>query len=418
MARTIFLSLTLMLATLPMLVRAQTERVVTVPAGTYTFAQIVTQSGTATSPIRYRPATAGSVTIRGGVLRNVQHVILDGFTIDSRLGTDWPTRAIGVDVVASSDVQIANSEVIGPNDYFTGFNVRGEADCDESTYGMNASAGISSRADSHRITFSNVVVHGFYGAGALRGTDDRIVNSLFRNGFNGLSISSAKISIRDSVFWVHPNHLFALQGAGSVELINNLLVDGQDMVQAGPNWQGAQVLTLVHNTFYIPANKPCYGFSGVTIYNIKQSALIRDNILVNKQDGFINTSDATLSVLKSNHNLFYNYNRTTKEFKLKDQNVDIAYELWVSRTGLDMLSLAREAPQFTSPPQYEDWAAHPRGFRVPKTAAEARSWFVLKDGSPGKNRGSDGTDMGLTRVGGVVRTPVGTPQNLRIVPGL
>jgi hypothetical protein len=376
---------------------AQTERVVTVPSGTYTFAQIITQSGTAAAPIRYRPATPGTVTIRGGEIRGAHYVTLDGFVIDGRLDTAMPTKSRGVDISGSSNIEITNSEIIGPNDIYTGYNADGQRDCQESNGALGASVGITSRADSHNITFSNVEVHGFYGAGALRGSNDRIVNSLFRNSFNGLGISSGKASLVENVFWVHPNHLFSLQGAGTVEFVNNLIVDSQDMIQAGKNWEGAQNLLVVHNTFYIPANKPCYGLSGITIYSITKTAVVRDNVLVNKRDGFLNVSDATAVFLKSNYNLYYNYEKTTQEFKFKDAELDVPYETWVSRTGEDQQSVIRQAPLFSNPPQYEDYSAHPRGFRVPRSVSEARSWFLLKDGSPGRNRASDGIDMGISR---------------------
>ena len=110
------------------------------------------------------------------------------------------------------------------------------------------------------------------------------MNSLFRNNFNGISASSQVLEITDSVFWVHPNHLIALQGAGKVTLTNNLMVDAQDMFQAGATWDGVQQAIIVKNTFYIPANKPCYGFTGFNFYSVKQSAVVRNNIVVNKRD--------------------------------------------------------------------------------------------------------------------------------------
>ena len=255
------------------------------------------------------------------------------------------------------------------------------------------------------------MVHGFRGAGSLRGKHDQIQKSLFRNNFNGLSISSQLIEITDSVFWVHPNHLFALQGAGSITLTNNLMVDGQDMFQAGVNWDGALRATLVKNTYYIPANKPCYGFTGFNFYNVKQAVILRDNIVINKRDGWMTVGNASMPLVSSDYNLMYNYEKTTEEYNLLDRNLKVPYEEWVRLTGQDKNSKPRQQPLFIDAPQYGDFAANQWGFRIPRSATEARSWFALKSGSPGKGAASNGTDIGVNS-----STSVSAPSNSRILP--
>ena len=70
---------------------AQSETLVQASSGTYSLKQVVTQSGTANNWIRYRPAVPGGVTIHGGeMLVSSQSVILDGFTIDTRLDLQLP----------------------------------------------------------------------------------------------------------------------------------------------------------------------------------------------------------------------------------------------------------------------------------------------------------------------------------------
>lgn len=391
---------------------APAERVVKIPRGTYTFAQIVRESGTAATPIRYVPESAGAVTIRGGELSRVSNVILDGFTIDGRLDPEWPTKSRGVDIRDATNVTITNSEIIGPADIHTGYDISGKVNCAEGDGFPTQSGGIGSQ-NTENITFSNLVVHGFRGAGSLRGASDYVVSTLFRNNFNGLSISSNQVEIRDSVFWVHPNHLFSIQGAGRILLVNNLLVDAQDMFQAGVNWEGAREAHILKNTFYIPANKPCYGFTGMNLYNVKQGAIVRDNILVNKRDGWIGISDAGLPLLSSDFNLNYSYQPKIDEYYLIDRGTKILYEEWVALSGEDKNSIVRQAPQFTDPPQYGDYSANQWGFRIPRSVDEARSWFVLKPGSPGKNAASDGTDVGISAVAWRDTRPK-APTNVRI----
>jgi hypothetical protein len=377
------------------LLRAQTETVIQVPSGTYDFSQILKQSGTSSNWIRYRPAVPGGVTIRGGEFRNIQYVILDGFTVDGRLDPEWPGKSRGIDVRTSHHVTVMNTEVIGPADIHTGFDISGKSSCREADGFPNVSGGIGARDDTEAITFSNVVVHGFYAAGAFRGKRDRIVNSLFRNNYNGLSVSSVDIAIVDSVFWVHPNHLFSIQGAGRIFLVNNLLVDAQDMFQTGSGREGAEDVSILHNTFWIPANKPCYGFSGLNLYAVSRRGHVTNNVIVNKQEGFIAVSDASVATIASDYNLFFTYVPTTKEFNFIDRKLMVPIETWRSMTAQDSHSLARQAPQFVNEPQYEDYTANQWGFRIPPSVSEARRWLSLKAGSPGKNSASDELDRGF-----------------------
>jgi hypothetical protein len=65
----------------------------------------------------------------------------------------------------------------------------------------------------------------------------------------------------------------------------------------------------------------------------------------------------------------------------------------MASAGNDIHSLYLQ-PIFTSPPLYGD-PINKWGFRIPKTAAEARGWFRLRSGSPGRGAASDGKDLGI-----------------------
>jgi hypothetical protein len=371
------------------------DRVIRIRPGTHSFDQVLKKSGKAGHPIRYQPEQPGTVTIKGGEIRRMHDIILDGVLIDGRLDPEWPAKSRGVDVRQSTNVTIMNSEIVGPADIHTGYDVTDTVNCSEARGFPTQSGGVGSDRDSDHITFSNVTVHGFRGAGSLRGKHDRIEASLFRNNFNGFSVSSADFQMVDSVMWVHPNHLLSMQGAGTVLLANNLFVDGQDMFQAGKTWKGAAEVTIVSNTFYIPANKPCYGFTGMNLYQIAKSAVVRDNIFVNKHDGFMAVSDQSIGKIQSDYNLFFNYESTTREFHLIDRGTKVSYEDWRQLSDQDGHSIVRQPPAFVDAPQYADADANKWGFRIPASVAEARSWFVLQASSPGKGAASDGDDIGI-----------------------
>lgn len=379
------------------MLRAQTETVILVPSGTYTFAQILTQSGTAANVIRYRPAVPGGVIIRGGAITGKHYMILDGFTVDARLDLGWPAQSHGIDVQTSDHVTITHTEVIGPTEIHTGFDISGTVSCDEST-GRPAgfpttSGGIGTRAGTDWITFDHVTVHGFYGLGSFRGNHDRLTNSLLRNNFNGLGISSIDLEMVDNVFWQHPNHLLSLEGAKRVVMSNNLVVDAADVFNTGSGRAGVDDVSIVHNTFWIPANKPCYGLSGPNLTSVRK-AVVTDNLTVTKQDGFLGGSDLSIPVIASDYNLFFGYVPTTQQFIYTTNNQKVPLAAWRTRTGQDLHSVIVQ-PQFVNAPQYLDMTANPWGFRIPTSADEARAWLSLVPCSPGKNAASDGRDQGM-----------------------
>ena len=398
------------------ILRAQSETLVQVPSGTYSLEQVVTQSGTAISWIRYRPAVPGTVTIRGGeVLEGRQYVILDGFTIDTRLDPNYPSWSPTLNITSSEHIVITNSELVGPADIHTGFDITGAQNCKEAEgFPTPRGPGFRTGPDTDYITFSNVLVHGFHTAGRFHGKHDKVVNSLFRNNHNAFDVEGGVVEIVDSVFWVHPNHLFELHGATTVYLVNNLFVDAQDMF-ASQMHEGVDEVHMVHNTFWIPANKPCYGFTGINLAGVHQLAEVRNNLLVNKQtDIFFHVTDAVIPLLESDYNLFYYYGaQTTEEFKLLDQGRMVPLETWRSISGQDPDSIGRQQPLFVDPPQYEDFSMNQWGFRIPSSVAQARAWLTLRAGSPGAGAGSDGLDMGITGSGGPI--PPGAPTNLRII---
>lgn len=393
--------------------RRPAETTTTISPGIYKMSDVIKSSGTPQQWIRYKPQVPGAVMLRGGALQNVQYVILDGFIVNGSFH-ESPGKFSGISV-QTSNVRIEGTEVVGPADIHEGYSVAGTLSCSESD-GHPGGGGIGIAKGFENVTFSNITVHGFYDAGAISGRNVKIENSLFRNNFNGLSFSGEGIDIVGSVFWQHPNHLFSMQGAGLVRFVNNLFAVSQDGVQAGPNWvAGAKEVHYIHNTYYLPANDPCNKGGGVNAYNIFGKLIMKDNVFVKKGAGYLNTRFVEDTVPKefiSDYNLGYGSDANIgEEFSypvyFKNTN-SISFDYkprshaqWTTLTGQDKNSIFHKKPLFADAPVYTIPLPSPGneanqwGFRIPKTTAEARSWFELLDGSPGKSSASDGLDQGI-----------------------
>jgi len=385
------------------------EEAVLVPPGTYTLADIFTREGTAENWIRYQPQKTGTVTIRGGGSVKTPFVILDGFLFDGNLHPRAPQQT-GALNVAASNVRIENSELRGPKDIHTGYDVNGQTNCDES-YGVpNRGGGMS--VDSQNVVFDNVVVHGFYTAGTLRqGSSVVVQNSLFRNNFNGLEFKGTSVEIRDSVMWVHPNHLNTIEApGGSVRLINNLIVSAQEanLVLCA---DCVSEFVFVHNTLYEPPGRPCGDMEGIKTALVKDSVTVRDNIVVSLNSAHVGSSMETRA-MTSDFNMFYHHKRGTDEFRYGPRSGSpnrVSRSEWLN-LGRDNQAIFDTLPAFRDPPEYQDFSANRWGFRIPNSAAEARSWFFLTEGSSGTGAASDKRDIGITV------TPVSppSPRELRI----
>jgi hypothetical protein len=384
------------------------EELVLVPPGTYTMAEVLTRGGTSANWVRYKPLN-GNVTIRGGGSVDKPFVILDGFVFDGNLHPRAPKQT-GALNVAASNVRIENSEIRGPKDIHTGFNANDQPSCGESDGFPNRGGGMS--AEGQNVVFDNVVIHGFYSAGTfLKGSTVQVTNSLIRNNFNGLSFQGAHTEIRDSVFWVNPNHLNnANTPSGAVHFINNLIVDAQEVNMI---WCADCVseLAFIHNTIYIPANRRCGEMQGIKTAMVRDRVLVRDNIVVNTSSPYVGSAPETQS-MTSNFNLFYQHTRGNDEFRYGPRNGSknrVSRMEWL-RLGRDSESIFDVLPGFEDPPQYEDFSANRWGFRIPTSAAEARSWFFLRKGSPGTGAASDKSDIGISR------TPVRGPTGRTAIP--
>ena len=147
---------------------AQSETIVEVPAGTYTLKEILTSSGPARIRFAIAPERRVPSQFVGRPDSGMHDIILDGFFVDGRLDTDWPKMSRGLDVRDSTNVTVMNSEIAGPADIHTGYDILNKQYCEEANGYPTQSSGIIS-LNSENITFSNIVVHGFRGAGSLRG---------------------------------------------------------------------------------------------------------------------------------------------------------------------------------------------------------------------------------------------------------
>ena len=298
-------------------------------------------------------------------------------------------------------------QCIAANDIHTGYDAKNKLNCKEYTGGIG-STGFSSNGQN--VTFSNVVAHGFRDTASFhRGAQVKIKNCLFRNNFNGISFTGDRLELEGNVMWVHPNHQFSIKcpSGGVVLLINNLLANAQDMVKAGAAWLGCDEIYIIHNTFWIPANKPCGNYSGLQLNRVRKKAIVMNNILVNKDKLWLVIPQKLLPNLVSDNNLFYHHDKSSKRgFSLyragaAKKSGEVSWNAWQSRTGQDRHSIVGKPPVFTDAPQYSlplpipGNAENQWGFWIPGSAAEARRRFALQPGSPGKNAASDGKDIGI-----------------------
>jgi hypothetical protein len=216
-------------AVAPFTAVAQAETVVNVAAGTYNLSQVITTSGTSSNWIRYKASSPGAVVIRGGaILSNRSFIIIDGFKVDQRLHPDYPSWDDSLTIAGGShDVTIINTEVKGPTDFHIGYNANNAVSCQESDgFDAEKPAGVRVDSTTRNIVFDNVVVHGFYTGMSFDGASDVLQNSLVRNNFNGFDVSSQTMTMRNNVFWAHPNHLFEMAGGvGTFNFTNNLVGD-------------------------------------------------------------------------------------------------------------------------------------------------------------------------------------------------
>ncbi|MFQ5719341.1 MAG: hypothetical protein ACE5IK_07305 [Acidobacteriota bacterium] len=403
---------------------ARGETLITVPAGTYDVSEVVTRAGTAAAWVRYRPATAGTVVLRGGGSIDLGFVILDGFFVDGNLDPDLndPTRttprANGL-FVSASNVLVENTEIVGVNDVHNGYDTSNQTSCVEFDFGIS---GNGLRVSGSNVTMRNITLHGFREASTVNQTGSlTIENSLYRNNFNGVTMLGLSLVIRDSVFWDHPNHQFSINTAESgslFDLENNLLSNSQDMIKAGGNWIGVARFIVRHNTFFLPANDPCGEYAGINSDNVRQQSVIRDNLFVNLRNGLIISNSDLLPTLDSDYNFIYQYDPIAPpdEFRWETcapgacvsgaASQKTSLEAWQNTTCsagrcLDQNTIVRQAPVFADAPAYvvnlpsPGNAQNQWGWRTPTSAAEARSWLTLMPGSPGKGAASDGMDMGF-----------------------
>ena len=387
---------------------AQAETLVTIASGTYDVSTVVAQSGTPANWIRYKPATPGTVTLRGGGTVDKSYVILDGFLFDAKLDprmSRTPPKGAGVAITANF-VRIENSTVAGTNSIHTGYDTNDAVSCSEFD-GGNLGGGVVVQSGGD-ITLDNVTIYGFKDAFSTWETvgDTVIKNSLIRNNHNGISLEGKSLTMQDSVVWVNPNHQFSIKSLlpGSFfRLENNLLVDAQDMIKAGAAWPGVDDLIVIHNTFWIAPNNPCAVYREIQASNVRDQILIQDNIIVSVSDNWLTIASSQIPITTSNYNLLYRHaGNAGDEFNI--DTVKLFYEDWVAQTGEDTNSIVRQEPLFVDAPLNNDFTENRWGFRIPDTVAEARSWFQLIAGSPGRNAASDGLDMGI--IPGSVAPPV------------
>ena len=407
------------------LLRAQSETIITVQNGTHNLSTILTTGGTSTNRIRYRPATAGGVTIRGGGTINRSYVTLEGFKFDSTLNPNYPADGVHTVTVAQNmvGVRIEQSQLKGSsNDVHTGYtwdtNTR---DCKEST-GHPGGAGLNIQSGAN-VTVADSLVHGSYnGTNHMNGVFLRLERTLMRGNFNGLQIGTdSTVEFIDSVLWDSPNHPIVLDSTTQATLVmdNSVVVMGQNTVRTVGEAGGSHVIVR-HSTYYSPHNHPCGSDPGIDPTNVRQQILIRNNLFAVVFNNWWRGLSSQMSFYTSDYNMGIHWDDRTNQVRLDGNEIPLAQ--WKAATGKDARSfVARpvfvDAPVFASPMPTTGNASNQWGFRVPTSVAQVRGWFALAAGSPGKGAASDGFDIGIdNRVtsGGAVFAPR-PPANVHIV---
>jgi hypothetical protein len=410
------------------LLRAQSETVVTIAAGTYNLSSILTNGGTSTNRLRYRAASPGSVIVRGGGTVNRSYVTLDGFFFDNTLNPSYGGSGAHTIIVASNSVgvRIENSEIkASAHDIHTGYTWgTNGSDCSESG-SLSSATGLTINSGSD-VTFADSVLHGAYNVtNHMSGSRLRFERALVRNNFNGLQVgSNSTIEFVDSVLWDHPNHPIIVDSPGQATLVmdNSIVVSGQNTVRTNGEEGGSHVIVR-HTTFYTPGNHPCGSDAGMDPTNVRQQVVIQNNLVAIRSSTWWRGLTSQMGFFTSDYNLGYHWNSSGNQLQLDGSMVTLAQ--WRAATGLDSHSInARpvfvDAPVYASPMPSTGDASNQWGFRVPSSVAQVRAWFTLQPGSPGKGAASDGLDMGAApgAGGGPIPTPPGAPNpptNVRII---
>jgi hypothetical protein len=167
----------------------------------------------------------------------------------------------------------------------------------------------------------------------------------------------------------------------------------------------------------MPANHPCGSNVGIDGTNVRQLVYLRNNILVTQVQQWWKATRSQLGFYTSDHSMGHQWESRGAELEL--DGGDLSLEQWRTATGLDRNTI-RAAPQFVDAPVYASSMpgvgneTNQWGFRVPTSAAQARAWFALRTGSPGRNAGSDGLDIGIDARAAPAFGPR-PPTNVRII---
>jgi hypothetical protein len=407
------------------LLRAQSETIVNVPPGTYDLSAILTQGGTASNRIRYRPATPGSVIIRGGGTVNRSHVTLEGFLFDGTLNPRYGGSGVHTIIIGSNivGVRIEQSDLkASAHDIHTGFEWGTNTfDCSESG-ALSSATGISVNSGAH-VTLADSVLHGAYNVtNHMNGAFLRIERTLVRNNFNGLQVGSdSTIEFVDSVLWDHPNHPIIVDSSDQATLLidNSVIVNGQNTVRTVGELGGSHVIVR-HSTFYTPDRHPCGSDAGIDPTNVRQQVVIQNTLVAVNANNWWRANSSQLGFYQSNYNLGWHWDSSGgADLRLDGSQISLAQ--WRTATKLDLNTIrARpvfaDAPDYVSPLPTTGSQANQWGFRVPTSVAQVRGWFTLQAGSPGKGAGSDGKDIGIAEgAGGGGTFGPRPPTNLRII---
>ncbi len=364
-----------------------------IPCGNYgSFDEIIEQSGTRDTWIRYQAERPGCVELPAGATPpDKSFWILDGVRIVASEGDDAVT-------VTTDDVGFEHCELAGPQDVFTG-----QPSCTEAA----TQSGMGNLIGRTNVWFHDCDIHGFAQTFLTQDARVRISHCFVHNNRNGLSLRGIGAVYCYNVLWMNPNHGLLIEensdrvAESDVLFVHNLVVDTQESVF---QYGGARYRYL-YNTWADDGSQDCGFGMGILLldrgpsgpYGGENKPILGPLSFVGNFMGGPNGEphhfyrfevDPSL-ITESDYNYVYAPDGAIGEFARRswpeDQEQDWTLEQWRADHGLDAHSKVSDAAPLFADPRVEP---------VPATWQEAWERFRPAAGSPLCGTGPDGKDLG------------------------
>ena len=235
---------------------------VEVAAGTYAEKVTVANSGTATAPIVFRPATGAAVTVTGAAngffLSGKSYVTLTGFTVTG-------TTSYGIALSASNNITVSNNTVTGAGQQVKGLTAAGIY-----LSGTTASTVAGNTAD--RNSDSGIVVNATSSGNTVRANEASLNANGYQRNANGINVVGSANTVVANV--THDNEDSGIQvfsGANNNLVTLNVTYNNGDH---GIDTQSSSGGRFVGNTVYHNCT------TGINVEGASASYVVENNVAV------------------------------------------------------------------------------------------------------------------------------------------